>query len=238
MALKECHKINDEVEVIGPVVGPNISAMRNFGASQANGEWVLFVDHDCHYNIDKVLKIIETLKDQKDLAAFSGVYKQTTTSLIQKTYDRIQRLWVLKGADRKGGKHLRMAHNLLGGCLVVRKSVWEKLNGFNETIGWGGEETEFIQRIHSLGYKTAVSYSWRVQHDCKIGLFGFMKRAWMQNFNRGLYQIKSINDQKSYQYKEISVFNRELSRPLILTVFASVSLLAFWSGTLISLLKS
>ena len=227
----------NSIEEIGPVTGPSIASMRNFGAKQARGEWILFVDEDCEINEKKVLKLIEKMeKKNSSLGAFAGVYKQKTHSKIQKTYDRIQRLWVLKGLQEKRS-YQGNANHLLGGCLIVKRQAWEKACGFNEKIGWGGEEFDFILRLQKAGYQTAVTYSLRVPHSSQIGIFGFIKRAWRQNYNRGFYKIKPEEKLKnkmptSFLWKQ----------PMFTSLFATVAIFGFFSGALtykiVSLIKA
>lgn len=234
-SIKNRKFINSDIEVIGPVIGANVSAMRNYGASLAQGEWILFVDHDCSYSTEKILKIVEQIRDtQSNIGAFSGVYRQETTTYLQKAYDRIQRLWVLKGLQNRPEKYVRKASHLLGGCLVVKKSIWQEVQGFDENIGWGGEETEFIQRVQKLGYETGVTYSLRVAHKCNIGFLGFLKRAWVQNFNRGFYDIKTLSKNKKPQTLQAKLFPVKIIGTAALALFGSVSLIGFLSGTVIS----
>lgn len=216
------------IEWVGPVVGPNIASMRNFGAEKASGEWILFVDEDCEINTDKVLKIIEQIENgHSSWGAFAGVYKQKTKSKIQQTYNRIQRLWVLKGLQEKQGLRHKGNH-LLGGCLVVKKEAWEKAHGFCEKIGWGGEEFDFILRLQRVGYETGVSYSFRVNHESKIGIFGFIKRAWKQNYNRGFYKIAPITHEKN----NIFSFKLALTHSMFISLFWSVAQVGFILGLL------
>ena len=234
-SVKETEVLGNGVEVIGPIIGPNISAMRNYGARKAKGQWILFVDHDCNYSIEKTLKILSVIKNSSNnFGAFSGVYKQATNSYFQKSYDRIQRLWVLKGLHKESRRPLRKANHLLGGCLVVKKSIWQEAQGFDESIGWGGEETEFVQRIQKLGYETGIAYSLRTKHRCDIGFFGFLKRAWVQNFNRGFYDIKIFQKEKTYKVKKIASIGVIGASALVL--FVSVSMVGFWSGIAASMM--
>ena len=64
------------------------------------------------------------------------------------------------------------------------------MGGFNEDMGWGGEERDFVERLQKKGFGTAVSFSLSVLHTNNINFFGFLKRSWYQNFNGAYYGLR------------------------------------------------
>ncbi len=167
-------------ELIGPVVHKNIASMRNLGASKSTGSWIFFKDQDCQ--VDSI-KLIELIEKYSDYDVIGGVYSNfETTSYYSKVYHEIQRKWLLKGILKKG-EGLPQTKHVLGGALAIKKSVLKEMGGFSEKIGWGAEETELLDRLTQQKKKVGICYSLKVRHKHNMGLFGFIKRAWKQNFN-------------------------------------------------------
>ncbi len=175
-------------EKIGPVLESNASKMRNRGAIEATGEWIFFKDHDCTVDVEILKKV---LKNHSDYDVIGGIYKiNYEGSYFSKIYNKIQRKWLLKGIVNRQ-KNLPLTRHLLGGAVAVKRSVFEESGGFSEIIGWGGEETDFIRRLSLSGKKIGISYRLKVYHSNKgLSFFGFLKRAWVQNFNLTYFRIQ------------------------------------------------
>lgn len=195
-------KISEDVETVGPVSGPNVSAMRNAGAKKCSAEWIFFKDEDCSVDVFRIREIIKELEKEKNSARIvSGVYRTSRSTLWAKAYDRIQRKWVQMGLGDRMAKGFRSSSHLLGGALLVHRRTFQKFEGFNEAIGWGGEETEWVQRLRTNGIETGVCYRLRVIHQNDLGFLGFIKRAWFQNFHSSFHGFSSNkNYQKSLSY--------------------------------------
>lgn len=114
----------------GPGRGP--AANRNFGAKEAKGEWLAFVDDDC-------------LPDRSWLAAILRASEKEPLAVIEgKTI----------ALDKEDNPLKRVVENLKGGCfwscnLAVRRSAFFKLGGFDEDyLDAAGEDVEFAYRMH------------------------------------------------------------------------------------------
>jgi GT2 family glycosyltransferase len=187
-------KVSDDIEIIGPILGLNVAQMRNRGASLALGEWIFFKDKDCAIDPQKILMTLKkTSSLDSRIAAISGVYASSNLNLISNCYNLIQRKWVYYGLIKKLSKNIFEANHLLGGAYLVKRNVLLDLNGFNEKIGWGCEEADLTKRIQSHGYKTVVNYNLRIKHQNHLRIFGFIKRAWWQNFNKTRFKVNFNN---------------------------------------------
>lgn len=183
--------MSHDVEVIGPLSGPSAAAMRNAGAQLSQGRWLFFKDHDCQVPIASLLNVCRSLDAAPNSpVVIGGIYKDKAQKFIPKVYNFIQRTWVQTGLVDQSKAGIRMSHKLLGGALLVKSSVYNEAGGFSESIGWGGEELEFVNRVRQRGYKTGVSFRLIAQHQNNLGLLGFVRRAWFQNFNPGLFSFK------------------------------------------------
>ena len=216
--------INKEVELIS-VLGPNISNMRNRAGNASQGEWLFFMDDDCHINTGKILDLVMKIKSPSlPFVCIGGLYHSQKTNCLQKVYHNIQRKWVLRGLSRKSIGGFKLANHLLGGALLVKKTAFKKVGGFNESIGWGSEELDFVHRLNREGFKTGVSFRLIVTHNNSLNLSGFLKRAWFQNFNRAYYGLMK-NKKAEFGYLKTPI---HFFLPTLL--FFSFGLLAQFSG--------
>ena len=190
------NQVGIDVEIIGPVYAENVAAMRNIGAEMAKGEWIFFKDSDCDIPVEEIKAI---LVDAPKVDAIGGLYKTENSNYLGQAYHRIQKQWVMQGLD-----FIRRDRHLLGGALLVKKDAFKQIGGFNREIGWGGEETEFVSKMHELGFKTEVDYRLQVKHDKKMTWKGFLKRAWFQNFNHLYYNIKDNGNGSAFSYLKTS----------------------------------
>ena len=185
-------------------------------------------------------KVLKTIKDvgqnEKEVAAVSGVYKNFSPRVIHRAYAWVQRQWVLKGLGKPQKNFHRPSENLLGGSLLVRREKWAEIKGFNEEIGWGAEETDFIQRLRKKKYKTFVTFKIRTRHLQKMGFLGFLKRAWVQNYNKSRFKIKSFNTHKRGR-PFLSFLNQPHRVQALILIFASVSKVAYVCGWLMTFTK-
>lgn len=222
-------KTHSNVEWIGPVFGPNVATMRNKGVEVAKGTWIFFKDEDCEVDVSRLLEVIKQLESsQSPYSVVGGIYKSRQQGILAKHYSRIQRKWVLSGLSPQKQKFISPGNKLLGGALLVKKQVFAKVNkGFCEEIGWGAEELEFVNRARQAGFETGVSYRLVVRHKNNLNLKNFFKRAWVQNFNRGFYQVQQ---KESWVTRRVQYFRSPISSWPSLVLFFGVGLVGVSSG--------
>lgn len=216
-------QLNNQIERVGPVLGPNAAAMRNTGAKRANGKWLFFNDGDCQINEANLLNQMERL-EKSDFDLVGGVYRNQQKNRLAKTYNFIQRYWVFSGLKKQ--QNQVQGERLLGGALLVKKECWQSLNGFNEEIGWGAEELDFTQRALEKGFKAGVSYGLIVLHNNPVSFRGFLKRAWVQNYNRGYHGIDSGKKQSGF----LGYFSCRMSYWLPVAFFFCIGSMAYLFG--------
>lgn len=126
--------------VEAPPKGPAFG--RNQGAQQAKGEWLLFFDADVDLDDpDFIRKLIDGAAKQK-WSTSSGQLKVGGKSLLGKI------------GHNQGYMNLmaRTKHPIMQGyCMLTRRDVFEKLNGFNENLHYG-EDNDFAMRSAPYGF--------------------------------------------------------------------------------------
>jgi glycosyltransferase involved in cell wall biosynthesis len=118
----------------------NIGKVRNTGAKNAEGDILIFVDADTLVPNSLFQKISAVMRDE---SCFGGA--------VAVDYEQFERKWMkyyLLGWQF-WGKFFNMKQGALQFC---RKSVFEELNGYDETI-YMGEDVMFYWRLSKLAAK-------------------------------------------------------------------------------------
>lgn len=116
----------------------SISDNRNVGAAKAKGRNLVFIDSDCFVNKDLLKKSKEYLKKYDCCGSFYKSHQKQ--GWIAKT-------WILIEGKKKG-----IVDWVPSGTLVVKKNIFEKLNGFNKKLQTG-EDFDFCYRLRKKGHK-------------------------------------------------------------------------------------
>ena len=115
---------------------PSIPYQRNVGARAAKNDIIIFLDADCEISENFLQKAISELIE-KDLAIACPFYLCHTKNLfiLAFVYFINAGLFLFQKILPSGA----------GNCIIIKKSVFEKSNGFDETLQF--EDIEFIRRI-------------------------------------------------------------------------------------------
>jgi len=164
-----------------------VSALRNFGAKNAKGEILAFVDADCIVPKYWLKEAVELLQQEKVGAAGSWYDLPPNPSFIAKTWD-------VHMGNRRG--KIGDIDWLPSGSLVMHRQVFEVINGFNESL-ITDEDVNICERIRKAGYTVFAHPKLSVIHlgnPRGINDF-FLKEIWrgkgvLQNFLAGLPNLR------------------------------------------------
>lgn len=144
-----------------PVNG-GFGAGNNFGEMYAKGEVVLFLNSDTKVHDKKILEMLSFLKDYPKVGIIGG---QLTgkDGLPQvsawKFYSLINVFFLLLGLERLGiisskFNKVTKVDWVTGGCLMIKKEVFEKIGRFDEKIFMYTEDMEICYRAKQAGFTT------------------------------------------------------------------------------------
>lgn len=112
----------------------NISRVRNAGAEYAAGDVLIFIDADTHVPESLFQRIANAMQDEK---CFGGA--------VSVKWGQLERTWMK--LYLLGGKFWTTVFNMKQGAAhFCRKSVFENLGGYDETI-FMGEDVDFYWRL-------------------------------------------------------------------------------------------
>lgn len=124
----------------------NVSMARNHGASLAVGEFLIFFDADVEIGIDFIEKIRGYIID-KHLDMLTVWNRDKSNSVVGKL------ILGLLNWNMMIFQKIKPSAN--GPCMVIKKVVFDKIKGFDETIVFG-EDFDLIQRAHKQHATFAV----------------------------------------------------------------------------------
>ena len=154
--------------VIEQVTGGTISAVRNFGARLAHGQWLAFIDSDCVLPQD-YFTTLRTLTASTDAEALGCEYD------VPDRPHWSERVWYDLHVVRRDGYR----HFINAGNFAVRRDAYDAVRGFDERLVTG-EDTDICARLRAAGYRIFETHRLRVVHlgnPKSAGAF-FRKQVW------------------------------------------------------------
>lgn len=160
----------ERVKFVQSQAKQNIAIGRNLGAAQATGEILFHTDADVQIpDKDRFFATVFSKFDRSDLVAATvpiWVYPEES-GLMDKMYHILMNSVIRLSFS--AGVYLAK-----GECQLVRRSVFEKISGYNETIV-AGEDCNLFYRLHKEGrvgyfYRLAVHHSPR-----RFREYGYMR---------------------------------------------------------------
>lgn len=132
-----------------------ISRKRNMAVKMAQTEFVAFIDSDAFPHKDWLNSALETLKKETNVGMVGG----PNISPLTQTHERnlvgmATKSWLVAGKwnfYKSEKSSARLCDNLPSCNMILRKKLFEELNGMNETLEVG-EDTDFCARMIASGY--------------------------------------------------------------------------------------
>lgn len=120
-----------------------MSSARNYGVKHAKGELIAALDADDYFHPTFFEKSLNVLEQNENIAVVTS-YMQLfgETNKVSK--------------PRGGDEYNFLFSNQCPACAMVRKSCWDAIGGYDETMIYGYEDWEFYIRITQQGWKVHV----------------------------------------------------------------------------------
>jgi glycosyltransferase involved in cell wall biosynthesis len=129
-----------------------VGALRNFGARLAQGEILIFIDADCTLPANWLDRLSQqSLSSNQRLVLGGGCELPPDATWIE-TH------WLLEGPNGNA-----LPKDLLGCSIVIGKSFFNEVGGFNETMS-SGEDSELSTRLKNAGGEVHISRDANVIH--------------------------------------------------------------------------
>lgn len=178
----------------------NGSAARNTGFSKSNGDYIMFLDDDDEFLSNKVSTQVTAMESVSSEwgVSYTSFLRKINGKLIAKSYEKRQGNLYIEELSRNFFIHA-------GSNLMIRRSVVEDMNGFDETFT-RNQDIEFLSRILERYKILYVDYIGLTVH------IGFRKKSfdYLKVTEDYLFKFKSridaLNDRdKEYVMKLINL---------------------------------
>jgi len=169
-----------EVDVVDDV--HPLNRARNAGAARARGELLVLLDDDITLGNKHVLQRMIDVLDKDPATAIVGVslrlppdanrFQVSVGRQVPRYIDPIVDADVVSNPplDRYGFTVVK------GGCCAIRRSVFDEVGGFDETV-LTGEDTEFFYRVRRRGHNLVVAAGCWAYHAPPANLRGLLKKS-------------------------------------------------------------
>lgn len=208
-------KLGARVIVVHPK-RPTAAIGRNAGWRQASQEFVLLLDGDTILHPDFPAAAVAALSADAKLCAVWGNLREIhpEASIYQRVLDLD---WIYPAGITE----------FFGGNVLVRRSVLEATQGFNETL-IAGEEPELCRRIRGLGFQILHIDHPMADHDLKMYRF---RHYWLRA-TRGGHAYAEVSDR--FRDTEDPFWRKESRANMIrgafwlLSPFIALALIPVW----------
>ncbi|MCX6816278.1 MAG: glycosyltransferase family 2 protein [Candidatus Beckwithbacteria bacterium] len=153
------------------IIGPgNPSKARNDGASQAKGKYLVFLDNDTQVKkgwLDQVVKFMDKQPKvgagQLKLLRMGSNKFDSAGDLLTNNGFLVER--AREAEDRGQFDKADKIFSGKGAAMIVRKNVFAKIGGFDETYVYYWEEPDLCWRIWQSGYEVRFLWMGQVYHS-------------------------------------------------------------------------
>lgn len=171
-------------------VGP--AKKRDLSLNYATGEILAFLDDDAYPETDWLKQAIIHFKNKKIAAVGGPAITPSHDSLIQKISGAVSESYFGGGGARNRFLSIGKSKEIDDWPtvnLLIRKTVFEKLGGF-DTSYWPGEDTKLCLDIINAGYKIIYEPQAIVYHHRRTNLFSHLKQIGNYGLHRGFFVKK------------------------------------------------
>jgi len=156
----EKSRVNHQLREIPKNIG--FSAGINNGSRNAKGEYLLFINPDTIFESGDIWEMINVFEKEKDVGIVGGKLINENGNLEKssgKFYNLINTIFLALGVEelfgtRKSPIKLSKVDFVSGGFLMIKKSFFKKLGGFDNNFFMYVEDVDLCKRAKELGYAT------------------------------------------------------------------------------------
>lgn len=195
-------------KVITPKENRGFGAGCNIGAQEASGEYLFFLNPDTFLVDNSIETMLQFTKNHTEIGALTCLLYQKNGKELQKNFfGRFQNLLSLTFRHYNYQKvnikdEFFYADIVTGAALMIKRSLFRSLGGFDEKIFMYLEDDDLCKRLIDIGYKNAVLTTAKIVHlegkssnskQRKIFYYNSQNYYWRKHYGAGkAFLMKAI----------------------------------------------
>ena len=161
-----------EVKLVRNEVRTGLIVARNRGAKAARGKFIVSIDDDAAFSSPQILQQVLALFDDPVIGALAIPF-------VNHRGDQQQR-WFPLPPDRE---QCWIVSHYVGTAHAINRELFNKLNGYEESLFHWSEERDFCQRLYDAGYVVRTGWCDDINH--------YLQQAGRHTIARNLYIFRN-----------------------------------------------
>jgi cellulose synthase/poly-beta-1,6-N-acetylglucosamine synthase-like glycosyltransferase len=215
--------------IVSGHVGPAVK--RNMGAAASNAEIIAFIDADAWPDHDWLKNAVPYFAEDCVAAVGGPAVTPADDSRKQAASGLVYSASMVSGSTtyRYTVHAFRRVDDYPTSNLLVRRSDFEAVGGFQEEF-WPGEDTVLCLKLtHDLGKKIIYVPNVIVNHHRRALFRGHLRQVYSYSVHRGFFVRKFPETSRRIQYFVPSLFVIFLLAGLVASIFSSTLLISYLS---------
>jgi len=213
-------KYNNHIRVINNGGNFGFAKGNNLAVKKANGEFIAFLNPDAEFKSGDIFELLEKFNDARVGVVGGKIvdYDGKRELSCGRFYFALNSLILSVGLEEKlrlrfSPKKDRQVDFVSGAFLVIRRSLFEKLNGFDENYFMYIEDSDLCYRVKMAGFRVEFCDKATIRH---MGQGSSNRTFAIVNIYKGLiYFNKKYGTPFSYQFVRIMLLAKALLLVLI-----------------------
>jgi glycosyltransferase involved in cell wall biosynthesis len=157
----------------------NVAKGRNLAIFESAGEIILSTDMGCRLDKDWMAALLKEIEADDSVQAVAGGYAADRETIRTRT----AKIFYFLNSGYK--PRLTAGFYPSSRSICYRKSVWERIGGYDETLTFAGDDTLFAQKMYQLGIKIAMASGAVAFWERHASLSGYVKEAGRYGLGNG-----------------------------------------------------
>jgi len=154
----------DSIHLIESRENLGFGRANNLAAAQSRGKWLLLINPDTQLLAPETVSTLVAFMEANPQIGIAGpeIHEPSKHKFVlpRKYYPSEKKLKYTASLKSLPGRHAW----ILGACMLIEKSVFERIGGFDSDFFLYGEDTDICLRVRQLGYEVGYCEDAKITH--------------------------------------------------------------------------